>query len=137
MPHDLPQALDDVKRAWIHLRNDPKALWILNKQHQDAHCEYALTLDTKEICQHYIVDRTFIDDAGIRWIIDYKTSRAHDIPQAQFLQQEQASYREQLENYARIFKHMADHPIKLALYFPLLPAWVEWEYCEVENPVTY
>ena len=45
-----------------------------------------------------------------------------------FLDQEQERYREQLETYGRILRLLEDRPIRLALYFPLFPAWRDWDY---------
>ena len=53
---------------------DPRAAWILDSSHAEAHSEYALTAKEKEHYQQVIIDRTFIDEKGIRWIIDYKTT---------------------------------------------------------------
>ena len=128
LPDELPYALHILKQAWENLQHDTRAAWILDNKHRDSHAEYALSWRTEEGYQHYILDRTFIDEQGTRWIIDYKTSQAHHLSPSEFLQQEQAAYRQQLENYARIFAELDTRPIKLGLYFPLLPAWIEWAY---------
>jgi hypothetical protein len=44
-----------------------------------------------------------------------------------FLDNEQARYREQLERYAALLAQAGTQPIRLALYFPLLQGWREWQ----------
>ena len=68
--------------------------------------------------QHVILDRTFIDEAGIRWIIDYKTGV--------FKEGDIDFYYPQLERYARIMALRDPRPIRLGLYFPLCSTWREW-----------
>ena len=88
------------------------------------------------------IDRTFVDQDGTRWIIDYKTSRHEEEDVDAFLDQQHDSmdgggrnasgtafeerYKEQLEKYGALMKLHDDKPIKLGLYFPLLQGWREW-----------
>ena len=72
------------------------------------------------------LDRTFVDDAGIRWIIDYKTSLHEGGGLDAFLDRERERYRAQLERYAALMASTESRPIRLGLYFPLLAGWREW-----------
>ena len=47
-----------------------------------------------------VIDRSFVDAAGVRWIVDYKTSRHEGAGLDEFLDREQERYRPQLERYA-------------------------------------
>ena len=107
---------------------DNKAAWILDQTHQQAENELDLTGMLDGRYQRVIVDRTFIDEHGVRWIIDYKTSAHGGGDTQQFLDQEQERYREQLDRYAQLMQQMDLHPIRLGLYFPLLKGWREWTY---------
>jgi ATP-dependent helicase/nuclease subunit A len=71
-----------------------------------------------------IVDRTFVDAEGVRWIVDYKTGTHEGSDVEGFLNSEQERYRAQLEGYARLLGD--DRPVRVALYFPLLGGWREW-----------
>ena len=71
--------------------------------------------------------RTFVDQDGTRWIIDYKTSRHEEEDVDAFLDQQQERYREQLEKYGALMELHDDRPVKLGLYFPLLKGWREWK----------
>ena len=93
----------------------------------EAHCEWPLTVHD-EVARHYVIDRTFVDEAGVRWIIDYKTGEHLDLDREAFLDQEQERYRGQLDNYARIVRRLESRPIRLALYFPLFAEWRVWDF---------
>ena len=77
-----------------------------------------------------VIDRTFVDAAGTRWIIDYKTGVHAGGEVDAFLDQEQQRYFPQLTRYANILQTMENRPIRLGLYFPLLGGWREWEYLQ-------
>ena len=73
-----------------------------------------------------MIDRTFCDANGIRWIIDYKTSSHEGSDSEEFLDREQVRYRYQLNQYAALMREIDHRPIKLGLYFPLIGGWREW-----------
>lgn len=118
-------AAEKVSRALRNTLTDATGRWILDA-HADARCEWALTVWETEP-RHYVIDRTFVDHDGVRWIIDYKTGDHQDSDTDAFLDQEVARYREQLETYATVVGALEQRPIRLALYFPLLSAWRTWE----------
>lgn len=105
---------------------DKRGQWILQPGHQQSAFELALTYATDKRTEKRIIDRTFIDEEGTRWIIDYKTGTHSGAGLEEFLDQEVKRYRPQLEEYARIMRCLENRPIRLALYFPLLQAWREW-----------
>jgi ATP-dependent exoDNAse (exonuclease V) beta subunit len=125
---ELDTAVAKTQRALQRTLSDKNGRWILGS-HQDAACEWPLTLHT-QASRHYVIDRTFVDQDGTRWIVDYKTGEHLDGDREEFLDQEQARYREQLETYARILRLLENRPIRLALYFPLFADWRVWDYCE-------
>jgi ATP-dependent exoDNAse (exonuclease V) beta subunit len=80
----------------------------------------------KEGIVNVIVDRTFVDADGTRWIVDYKTGTHEGADVEAFLDREQERYRGQLEQYAALLRVLDPRPIRLGLYFPLLNGWREW-----------
>ena len=66
-----------------------------------------------------VFDRSFIDERGVRWVIDYKTSRHSGGGREQFLDREVERYRPQLERYACWRERLGPEPVRVALYFPL------------------
>ncbi|MGH8646627.1 MAG: 3'-5' exonuclease [Gammaproteobacteria bacterium] len=128
VPDDaLQAAVDKVLDALSSTLADRRGRWILNPEHQDAHNEYALGGVLGGEIVHAVIDRTFIDREGIRWIIDYKTGTHLGADPTAFIDNEQQRYQAQLERYAVLMGGLEPRPIRLGLYFPLLTAWREWE----------
>lgn len=125
-PADLDAAVAEVERAVKQILNDERGRWTL-AQHNEAASEYALSGVLEGQVRHFKFDRTFVEESGTRWIIDYKISTHEGGDLEKFLDTEQQRYREQLESYARLMREVDDRPVKLGLYFPLLRAWREWE----------
>jgi ATP-dependent exoDNAse (exonuclease V) beta subunit len=104
---------------------DEKGRWILS-HHQDHTAEYSMTANHENRFVTRIVDRTFIDESGTRWIIDYKSGEHQGRDLEGFLLKEKERYRGQLEGYAELFRLAEeDRPIKMALYYPLHQRLVE------------
>jgi ATP-dependent exoDNAse (exonuclease V) beta subunit len=124
---ELGLAAVRVQRALEGVLADTRGRWILQRGHAEAATELRLTarLDGESI--NVALDRTFVDAQGTRWIVDYKTGTHEGGELESFLDREQERYREQLERYAKVMTGLDARPVRLALYFPLLRAWREWE----------
>ncbi len=120
-------AVDRIEAALLGVHNDERGRWIFSDQHSECRSEYALTARKKEGLVNVVIDRTFVDTEGVRWIIDFKTSVHEGGGREQFLDREQKRYRAQLEGYAEVFRRKERRPIRLGLYFPLLGGWRSWE----------
>lgn len=124
---ELDAAVSRVDAALTRALADDRGSWILSNQHQDARSEYALSAFHNRKLVNIVIDRTFIDDAGVRWIIDYKTGVHEGQDLDAFLDSEVVRYSAQMERYASIIGKIEDRPIKLGLYFPLMTGWRSWE----------
>lgn len=124
---ELKGAVARVESALNQILLDERGGWILSDQHRDARSEYALSSLLNGKLVNVIIDRTFIDASGCRWIIDYKTGMHTGSDLEEFLDREQERYCGQLERYAAIFRKMEDKPIRLGLYFPLMSGWRSWD----------
>jgi len=122
-PLDLEATAQRVRQALARIRTSRRGRWIL-EPHEDSHTEYAVTGVVNGEVVRGLVDRTFID-AGIRWIIDFKTSAHEGGNLEAFLDEQQRRYSDQMERYARILTALGT-PVKVGLYFPLLDEWREW-----------
>ena len=129
----LEGALDTVARGLDIALGSERGRWILSAGHQDAHCEWSLCEGAAGRMKTRVIDRSFIDASGIRWIVDYKTGTHEGADLDDFLAGERERYRAQLEDYARLIfsRDKQRYPIRLALYFPMLDAWEEWQAPEV------
>ena len=125
-PAGLEGAAATIEKALIQMSRDPRGRWILGA-HADSECEYAVTGLIEGRLYRAVIDRTFVDENGVRWIVDYKMSAHEGGDVDRFLDNEKSRYQEQLERYARLLAQMEERPIRLALYFPLLAGWREWD----------
>jgi len=132
-PQHLEAAVQQVVRALRTMCvEDETGRWILSGQHREARCEWALSVPSAIAASQSVVvsiiDRTFVDATGVRWIIDYKTGSHTGGGVEVFLDREQQRYQPQLERYAHVLRRIEQRPIRLAIYFPLLGRWREWAF---------
>jgi ATP-dependent exoDNAse (exonuclease V) beta subunit len=130
---ERPAAAERILRALTAAVSSSRGRWIL-AGHGDAQCEWALGGLLGERLESARIDRTFIDENGVRWIIDYKTSSHEGGSREVFLNEEKRRYLPQLETYARLLHEMGETAVSVGLYFPLLDEWIAWEV-PAERPV--
>ena len=121
------QAAALILRALTQSVADERGRWILDPGHRDARGELALSGLSEGRLRTFVIDRTFIDAAGTRWVIDYKTSRHEGGGVEAFLDSEVARYRAQLAGYVALLSGLGPEPVRAGLYFPLLGAFREVE----------
>lgn len=92
--------------------------WILSNRHHTAACELPISGVIDGELVNAIIDRTFIDDTGTRWIIDYKSGYHEGGDLTAFLHNEAERYRDQLHRYRRLFEQIGAQTIRTALYLP-------------------
>jgi ATP-dependent exoDNAse (exonuclease V) beta subunit len=122
---DLERATRTVQDALIRTLNDERGRWIFSSVHRDARSELALTGVADGQLLNIIIDRTFVDASGTRWVIDFKTSRHEGGNLEAFLDEELARYRPQLERNIALARVLGSEPVRAALYFPLLSRFRE------------
>ena len=92
--------------------------WILSGRHRQSACELALSGVVDGQLVNAVIDRTFVDDEGVRWIIDYKSGYHAGGALTDFLAEESERYSPQLALYRRLFEQMGETRIRTALYLP-------------------
>jgi ATP-dependent helicase/nuclease subunit A len=117
---ELGQATRRVRAAIESALGDERGQWILSARHEDAGCEVPVTAMIEGQLRRLVIDRTFIDEEGVRWIIDFKTGTHEGGDVARFLDEEEGRYRDQLARYAAAFRALEDRPVRTALYYPLV-----------------
>ena len=125
-PTEVADAAVRCEQAIRNTLDDERGRWILGA-HKEAANELELSGWLDDQAHRVVLDRTFVDD-GYRWIIDYKTGAHEGGTVDAFMDTELERYQPQLERYARIMMRMHPTPIKLALYFPSLKGWRQWDY---------
>jgi ATP-dependent exoDNAse (exonuclease V) beta subunit len=123
---DVEAAAERVAAVLERTLAGERGRWLLGSR-EAAQSELRLTGVVGNEIVTIAVDRTFVDDTGARWIVDYKTSAHEGGDIEAFLDREQQRYRPQLERYAALLKAGGAKAVKLGLYFPLLGGWREWE----------
>ncbi len=124
---DLDRAVDRVTEALVACLADERGRWLLSSAHPDSRCEVPVTVAMADGMERYRIDRYLVTDAGEAWLVDYKTSVHDGAGLEAFLASEAERYREQLGNYRRAMATLTEHPVRTALYFPLLQVFQEVE----------
>jgi ATP-dependent exoDNAse (exonuclease V) beta subunit len=122
-PGDVHQIVTETDRQLRAVLSDPDGRWILFDA-GDARSEFAVTGHLDGHTQRYVIDRTFEAD-GIRWVIDYKTTRpAQHADLEGFIGEELSRYRPQVERYARLMEAISGRKPRAAIYFTAIPRLV-------------
>jgi len=122
---DVKEAAGRVAAVLEKTLTDERGRWLLGA-HIAAHSELRLTGLAEDGIVNIVMDRTFVDEHGVRWIVDYKTGSHEGGDIDSFLDRERERYRPQLERYAALMRARDERTIRLGLYFPLLGGWREW-----------
>ncbi len=122
---NLPDAVTKVGAALQATLEDVNGRWILER-HMESACELAITAVIDGRPQRFVLDRSFVDANGDRWIIDYKTSSHEGGGLDAFIESEMQRYGPQLRQYRTIMAALEpERRIRTALYFPLLSVFRE------------
>jgi len=119
---EINEICDRVEEALHGIVTDPKGRWFLSGE---GHAELPLTGLWNGKVESVVIDRVRIDEDGVHWIVDYKTSTHEGGDLQGFLDRESERYRPQLEKYAGLYKALTAAPVRAALYFPLLQEFRE------------
>ncbi len=101
--------------------------WVLAAHKNDA-AEMAITTVIDGVVVRTVIDRSFVDDKGIRWIVDYKTGSHEGGSLDDFLAEEKQRYAPQLDRYEHVLRASGEQrEIRKALYYPAIDGWIEWQ----------
>ncbi|MDX1624866.1 MAG: 3'-5' exonuclease, partial [Wenzhouxiangellaceae bacterium] len=117
-PRTLEENTRIVREAFERTLDSDRGRWILSGAHRDAACELPLTGVVDGQLVQAVIDRTFVDENGTRWIIDWKSGHHAGGDLEGFLADEAERYRDQLTLYRRLFEQMGETDIRTALHFP-------------------
>ncbi len=116
----LAESTQIVESAFDRTLASETGRWILSGEHPAHDCELALSGVVDGQLVNAVIDRTFVDRDGVRWIIDYKSGHAEDEDIEGFLAREADHYQDQLATYRRLFQQQGETEIRTALYLPRL-----------------
>jgi ATP-dependent exoDNAse (exonuclease V) beta subunit len=123
------QAVKQAARAVKNAMSGERGRWIFGT-HAEARWAWPVAGRVGGKLVSGTIDRSFRDEDGRLWVIDFKVSEHLGGDLQTFLTAEQQRYRQQMENYAALLSRLTPGPIRLGLYFPLLRGWREWEFTE-------
>lgn len=124
---EIPEVLAEIRRQISGVLDDEDGRWLLDGARQESETESPYTAYIDGEFRNVVIDRTFVDDTGCRWIIDYKTARPGDgQAEDEFVRSQQGRHAAQLALYAQVLSQLGDpRSIKTALYLTALPKLVE------------
>jgi ATP-dependent exoDNAse (exonuclease V) beta subunit len=113
---ELDAALSEVSENIEAVLTDTDGRWLL-RHHRDARSEAAFTGIFEDRLTNIVVDRTFIDEDGRRWIVDYKSSTPRNDNLEAFVADQRLNHAAQLRRYREMLAAFDGRPIVAALYF--------------------
>jgi ATP-dependent exoDNAse (exonuclease V) beta subunit len=129
--HDSDRLQRTVEFIELSINNciqTPGCAWIFDPGLAQSATELPISRSTGGNLYHYVVDRTFVDGAGVRWIIDYKTAAPDTgVSEESFIARQLQLHRAQLHNYRTLFEDLGAGAIKMALLFTAIPRLVEFD----------
>ncbi|MCZ7555332.1 MAG: UvrD-helicase domain-containing protein [Bacteroidia bacterium] len=124
LPGGTQESIATAELAIHNTLADERGQWILRRW-PGGKQEWRLSAVLDGIVRNVIIDRSFVDDDGTRWIIDYKTALHEGAGRDEFLHRQVEAYTPQLRRYAEIVSALEHRPQRLGLYFPLMSEWRE------------
>ncbi|MBI2802671.1 MAG: UvrD-helicase domain-containing protein [Gammaproteobacteria bacterium] len=125
---ELDTAAAQVAQALSRTAASARGRWLFDAEHRERRREYRLTQWIEGQAKDVVLDLTFVDPAGVRWIVDFKTGVHEGGDPEVFMDSEVTRYRAQLERYAAAIRALDTRPVALGLYFPRLDGWREWRF---------
>ncbi len=123
---DIAAAMKKIEESLRNTLQNSELGWVFDHQQIHSAAELPLQSYANDYVHTHIIDRTFIDKSGIRWIIDYKSSQPSSEQSLDLFIAEQIElYSEQLARYRSLFSIEDNKGIKTALLFTSLAKLVE------------
>lgn len=121
---EISIAINTVQQAIANTLQDARGKWIL-QPHEFSAAEFPITAIIDDAPTPLVIDRTFVDENNVRWIIDYKSAQDTENDLEKFLDAQQKEYQEKMWHYYQAMRELDQREIRIGLYFPLMAAWRE------------
>ena len=127
----IARALDFIEESIHKVISAEDINWIFDGELKNSATELCLQSRSGHLLRNHIIDRTFIDRRGIRWIIDYKSiPQPADVSQDEFISRQKERYQDQLDRYKELFSSEENTGIKTALLLTAIPVLAEYKVQE-------
>jgi len=125
---EIDNAMTKIEQSLSNTLQDSELSWVFDHGQESSAAELALQSYASGFVHTHVIDRTFIDNNGVRWIIDYKSSQPSSKQSLEsFLAEQVALYSGQLTRYRSLFENEENKGVKTALLFTSLPKLIECE----------
>jgi len=114
------EALEKALAALSACAADARSRWIFSNAHAEIACPLELTGVYEGRLVSVLADRSFVDEQGTRWVIDFKVVAPEGGDIQTFVASELERYRAELERCVTLARRLGPQPVRGALYFPLL-----------------
>ncbi len=126
---EVERSVDFIEKSVRKTVGAPELAWIFDPELEDSQCELKMLRTGNASIERSVIDRTFIDGHGARWIIDYKTARPPPSGGVEdFVQAQRQLHRGQLARYRSLF----DGEVRVAILLTALPRLVELDAAELD-----
>ncbi|GJM14000.1 MAG: ATP-dependent helicase [Pseudohongiella sp.] len=123
---EVDSAMTKIEHSLNNTLHSPDLGWVFDHTQQDSSAELALQSFSSGFVHTHVIDRSFIDKTGVRWIIDYKSSQPSAKQSIEdFVEEQKQLYAQQLARYRALFEDEENKGLKTALLFTSLPQLVE------------
>ncbi len=123
---EIDNAVTKIEQSLYNTLQDSELSWVFDHDQESSAAELSLQSYASGFVHTHVIDRTFIDNNGVRWIIDYKSSQPSSKQSLEsFLAEQVALYSGQLTRYRSLFDNEENKGVKTALLFTSLPKLIE------------
>ena len=122
----IEQALVFIEASVLTTTSNTDLQWVFDNAHSQSSTELAMQTLSAGRLNNHILDRSFIDKQGYRWIIDYKSAlKPAALSQQQFKDRQTDLHSAQLCRYRKLFAAESNAGIKTALLLTSIGELVE------------
>ena len=122
---ELTESLSFIAKTLEKLLHDNGLKWIFSHDYTECHSEYPITSISLGKIHEHIIDRTLVDNHGVRWIIDYKTGIPVNEEEADFIIKQKVAHESQLYRYRSLFAELENRKTKTAILFTSIQKLIE------------
>lgn len=114
-----------VSTAIKRCLEDEQGRWLLRRRERFDEVEFAVSGWVDGALVHGVLDRCFLDELGVRWIVYYKTTTHEGGDLDFFLSEQVRRYTPQLRRYRQLVAPLGPEPVRAGLYFPWLQRFID------------
>jgi hypothetical protein len=123
---ELASAAERAAALFEECLADPRLNWIFASDHMRAEGSLALSGMIDGRLTSASIDRTFVDAAGVRWLIQFRAGVPLGSTRERFLASEMERHRVGFERSLTLARLLGPEPLRAGIYFPGLTAWCEF-----------